>query len=105
MVDMSHSPAPTPNGYQHRISPCSSPGMMPGGKAMHRGSPAPLPLPPSPVPSGSMVPSASSQQLRPNPSLRIVPPGMQRNDHPSEVWVWWVVVVVGRVCVCVWVCV
>ena len=76
---------------------------------MHRGSPAPLPLPPSPVPSGSMVPSASSQQLRPNPSLRIVPPGMQRNDHPSEVWVWWVVVVVGRVCVCVcvwvWVCV
>lgn len=86
MVDLSHSPAPMPNGYQHRISPCSSPGVMQGGKPMHRGSPAPLqpPLPPSPVPPGTPASASSSQQLRPNPSLRIVPPGM-RSDHLPEV--------------------
>ncbi|XP_076443843.1 uncharacterized protein LOC143282167 isoform X2 [Babylonia areolata] len=95
MVDMNHSPAATPNGYQHRISPCSSPGVMPGGKPMHRGSPAPLT--PSPVPSASMVPGVTAaqqqhqqqqqqqqQQLRPNPSLRIVPPGMQHPQHPDH---------------------
>ncbi|XP_076465958.1 myocyte-specific enhancer factor 2A-like isoform X2 [Babylonia areolata] len=83
MADMSHhSPATTPNGYQHRISPCSSPGMIPGGKPMHRGSPTPLP--PSPMPSGSMMHGASPQPLRPNPNLRIAPPGMQRTDHTPE---------------------
>ncbi|KAL8610791.1 hypothetical protein ACOMHN_016774 [Nucella lapillus] len=81
MVDLNHSPSTTPNGYQHRISPCSSPGVMPGGKAMQRGSPAPLPL----GSLGSMGAGgalSSGQQLRPNPSLRIVPPAMQHTDHP-----------------------
>lgn len=82
---MSHSPAPTPNGYQHRISPCSSPGMMPGGKPLHRGSPAPMP--PSPAPPGSLALNSSSQQLRPNPSLRIVGPAGMRGDHPNDVCV------------------
>ncbi|KAL8596372.1 hypothetical protein ACOMHN_046000 [Nucella lapillus] len=77
MADMNHSPAPTPNGYQHRISPCSSPGMIAGGKPMHRGSPAPLP-------SSSMLHGSSSQPLRPNPNLRIAPPGMPRTDHTPE---------------------
>lgn len=80
VVDLNHSPVPTPNGYQHRISPCSSPGVVPCAKPMHRGSPVPLPT--SPVPQGAVV--SSSQQLRPNPSLRIVPPAM-RSDHASEV--------------------
>ncbi|PVD19705.1 hypothetical protein C0Q70_20196 [Pomacea canaliculata] len=79
VVDLNHSPVPTPNGYQHRISPCSSPGVVPCAKPMHRGSPVPLPT--SPVPQGAVV--SSSQQLRPNPSLRIVPPAM-RSDHASE---------------------
>lgn len=83
MVDMSHSPAPTPNGYQHRISPCSSPGMMPGGKPLHRGSPAPN-MPPSPAPPNSLSLSGSQQQLRPNPALRIVGPTGMRGDHSND---------------------
>ncbi|XP_050403682.1 myocyte-specific enhancer factor 2A [Patella vulgata] len=65
MVDMSHSP--TPNGYHHRVSPCSSPGIM-AHKGLNKPSPAPTPP--------SMRPSPN-----PNQNIRVmIPNNNNRND-------------------------
>ncbi|XP_052793393.1 myocyte-specific enhancer factor 2C-like isoform X2 [Mya arenaria] len=58
MVEMSQSP--TPNGY-HRVSPCSSPGMIPGGKSppLHNRAPPPG----HPGPPRLMVPDARNNMM------------------------------------------